>query len=158
MQQSNKPEVQPFAHIPRTSISGRVAQGELSLAQDNLMDSDSQEPPQQQPSQGWDGEPTTLDELTGRYESVMECPARNPHAQLKLVHATEKGKEAAENVSPGQQHKLFLVDTSIAFIFMTTPNLESPSPEVSQPFLRLPHRTSSSARTTSSLHMIEPPS
>ena len=62
----------------------------------------------------WDGEPTTAQELHQRYETLMECPARNSNVQLKLVPAVEKGATEAKMISPKQQHKLFLVDNSVA--------------------------------------------
>ena len=72
-------------------------------------------------SSAWDGEPTTVQELQQRYETLMECPARNANVQLKLVPAVEKGATEPKMISPKQQHKLFLVGDLVAMDLNKTP-------------------------------------
>ena len=50
-----------------------------------------------------------MGQLEEMYEVVLTVPGRVPTSQLKIVHAVPKGQEAASNIVPDQQHKLFIV-------------------------------------------------
>ena len=56
----------------------------------------------------WANEPSTLDDLTARYEIEHKVPARTPGATLFITRATEHDGQQ-HDICEGQTLKLFIV-------------------------------------------------
>ena len=55
----------------------------------------------------WDGEPSTLDDLNGRYEIEHKIPARAAGASLFICKSTERDGQQTD-VCDAQTYKVFL--------------------------------------------------